>query len=152
MNFLQISLNEAITKAVIGEQVFMLMPVHPGTTTEELNTALGYVAPKQQKKPGPKPKSGKKAGRKSKIDDEKIRSLYEDGVKPAEIAKQMGVTNTTVVDHLKKMGIYESQLPIDDGKVKALFEGGWQLSEIADEMRVSVQTIKQRLEGMGFKE
>ena len=45
MNFEQIEAAEAIEKATTGQQAFMLIPIHPGTTLQEMDEAVGYVAP-----------------------------------------------------------------------------------------------------------
>lgn len=147
MNFEQIEAAEAIEKATTGQQAFMLIPIHPGTTLQEMDEAVGYVAPILPKKPGPKakPKTDSKAnaksGRKSKIDDKELAKLYKEGKTLDDLAKHFETATVTVRDHLKKLGIWEPQGLIDKGKIGALYEGGWPLTEIATEMKVSEDKI-----------
>ena len=100
MNFLQVSIEEAITRVNTGAQIYMLMPVHPGTTTEELNASNGYVVPEEKKKPGPKPKS--KSGAKSKVDEGKLHALYDGGWLIKDIAEEMKISESTVIEYLNK--------------------------------------------------
>ena len=158
MNFEQIEAAEAIEKATTGQQAFMLIPIHPGTTLQEMDEAVGYVAPILPKKPGPKakPKTDSKptakSGRKSKIDDKELAKLYEEGETLDDLAKHFETAPGTVKDHLKKLGIWEPQGLIDKGKIGALYEGGWPLTEIATEMKVSEDKIIDVLKEKGLYE
>lgn len=60
--------------------------------------------PQPEQKPKPKPHA-----KKSKIDDGKIRALYEGNRSVAWIADDMGIAPQTVINHLTKMGIYKSK-------------------------------------------
>ena len=157
MTFEQIEAAEAIEKATTGQQSFMLIPIHPGTTLQEMDEAVGYVAPILPKKPGPKAKpktdskTNAKSGRKSKIDDKELAKLYREGETLDDLAKHFETAAGTVKDHLKKLGIWEPQGgQIDKGMVGALYEGGWPLTEIAAEMKTSESKIIEVLKEKGL--
>ena len=113
--------------------------------------------PKADKEPDkvqktPQKQKMKSGGRKSDIDDDKLRKLYEDGKGLDELAKQFGVSKGCVIDHLKKMGVYVKPAAknIDDGKIRACYEGGRSVAWIADEMGLAPQTIINHLTKMGI--
>ena len=107
--------------------------------------------PDKVQKTSQKPKM-KPSGRKSDIDDDKLRKLYEDGKGLGDLAKQFGVSQGCVTDHLKKMGVFvpKTAKKIDDGKIRACYEGGRTVSWIADEMGLAPQTIINHLTKMGI--
>ena len=108
--------------------------------------------PDKAQKTSQKPKM-KSGGRKSDIDDDKLRKLYEDGKGLGDLAKQFGVSQGCVTDHLKKMGVFvpkSTKKAIDDGKIRACYEGGRTVSWIADEMGLAPQTIINHLTKMGI--
>lgn len=41
----------------------------------------------------------------TKIDDERMRELYESGMTQAEVAKELGVSSKVIVNHMRKRGI-----------------------------------------------
>ena len=97
-------------------------------------------------------KTKKSGAPRKETDDETIRKMYEDGMKPADIADVVGVSKQVVTDRLKEMGVYQTAKKIDDGKLKALYTANppWPITKIADEMGISPQTVYNHLEKMGL--
>ena len=132
-----------------------------GDKVEDLKKASWYLnylidflsEPAPPTEPEPPAEPPKKSGAPRKeTDDETIRKMYEDGMKPADIAEVVGVSKQVVTDRLKEMGVYQTTKKIDDGKLKALYTANppWPITKIADEMGISPQTVYNHLEKMGL--
>ena len=124
-----------------------------GDAAEDLAKAQVYLGWASEPPTDPEPPAEKKPGAPRKeTDDETIRKMYEDGIKPADIADVVGVSKQVVTDRLKEMGVYQVAKKIDDGKLKALYTANppWPVTKIADEMGISVQTVYNHLEKMGL--
>ena len=124
-----------------------------GDKVEDLKKAswyLNYLIDFLSEPPAEPPK--KSGAPRKELDDKEIRRMYRDGASPADIAEVMGAGKQTIVDRLKKMGVYESPKKIDDGKLKALYTANppWPITKIADEMGISPQTVYNHLEKMGL--
>lgn len=144
-------LSEDMAKAAVYAQWASDTPTDAETAPKTDET------PKVDKEPDtvqktPQKSKMKSGGRKSDIDDDKLRKLYEDGKGLGELAKQFGVSQGCVTDHLKKIGVFvpKSAKEIDDGKIRACYEGGRSVSWIADEMGLAPQTIINHLTKMGI--
>lgn len=126
-------------------------PTDAKTAPQTDETPKADKEPDKAHKPPQKPKM-KPTGRKSDIDDDKLRKLYEDGKGLGDLSKEFGVSKGCVTDHLKKMGVFvpHSAKVIDDGKIRACYEGGRSVSWIADEMGLAPQTIINHLTKMGI--
>ena len=83
------------------------------------------------------------------IDDNKIRSLYEQGYLHKEIAKELGYGVSTVTNHLLKMGIH-SVVPVDKKKMIALFEEGKTDKEIAQILGCTRSNVTTYLNRFGY--
>jgi DNA-binding NarL/FixJ family response regulator len=95
-----------------------------------------------------------------KLDVDKIRDMYQRGLTTREIGKQLGVTNGTIVNRLKAMGIERRpQGPIrgvvykqlDDEKIKQMYQDGFSTYDIGKQLGVSHSTILSRLKSMGIE-
>ena len=110
--------------------VMMARPITDKTTVGEMQEAAAFfmlesesqekleekTEPEPEKTPEPKPKKAapkkKNAGNtnaKKKIDDGKIRALYEGGWIVSAIADEMKLAPQTVVNHLTKMETYKTK-------------------------------------------
>lgn len=116
----------AVAMAGGDKAVYMFRSISDDTPLSDLRDATGFIffeneeLPKAEEepenKPEPKPKKAapkkKNAGNtnaKKKIDDGKIRALYEGGWIVSAIADEMKLAPQTVVNHLTKMGIYKTK-------------------------------------------
>lgn len=120
----------AVAMAGGDKAVYMFRSISDDTPLSDLRDATGFIffeneelpraeeEPKEEpeKKPEPEPKKvapkKKNAGNtnaKKKIDDGKIRALYEGGRTVSWIADEMKLAPQTVVNHLTKMGIYKTK-------------------------------------------
>jgi len=87
------------------------------------------------------------------LDDDLIKQLYSQGYTTREIAKQLGTGHTTILKHLKQMGVERRPasppIPLDNEIIKQMYEDGFSSYEIAEELGVSNKTILKRLKAMG---
>lgn len=93
-------------------EVYMMVRVYSDTTIEELSTAEGFYMPDNEPAPEPEPKKRKeekRGGVMKPADHGRIVALYT--ANPPRsikwIAEDMGITTQTVVNHLKKEGIFD---------------------------------------------
>lgn len=81
---------------------------------------------------------------KRKIDHERIAELHKAGKTNGEIAKEMGVSASTVyyslADHLEKIPA-KNQSP-DEGKVLDLYRAGWKVKDICWDIGAEEETVK----------
>lgn len=120
----------AVAMAGGNKAVYMFRSISDDTPLSDLRDATGFIffeneelptaeeEPKEEpeEKPEPKPKKAapkkKNAGNtnaKKKIDDGKIRALYEGGWIVSAIADEMKLAPQTVINHLTKMGVYKTK-------------------------------------------
>lgn len=101
--YVEISMSDAMKKAE-GGGVFMIVPVTPDTTVRQFQQAAGFVVQEQEAKPKENPQ-------KKVIDHGKIVALYT--ANPPRtvswIADEIGCSVQTVINHLKKEGIYKGE-------------------------------------------
>lgn len=108
-----ITLNEAVTNA--GNpmtEVYMMVRVYGDTTIDEISRAEGFYVADDEADPEEKPKKTEKRGGVMKqADHGTIVALYT--ANPARsvkwIADDQGVSQQTVINHLKKEGIYDPE-------------------------------------------
>ena len=103
--YTEISMSDAMKKAAQeGGGVFMIVSVTPDTTVRQFQEAKGFVIPEQEAKPKENPQ-------KKVIDHGKIVALYT--ANPPRtvswIADEIGCSVQTVINHLKKEGIYKGE-------------------------------------------
>ena len=91
------------------------------------------------------------------LDDEKIKQMYQDGATSTEIGKQLGVTDDTILNRLKAMGVKRrprgshGYIQLDDEKIKQMYEAGASSTEIGRQLGVTYITILRRLKAMGVE-
>lgn len=99
-----IKMEEAVKRIIAGEEAYMLMPMTKITMIEELAVAVGFYckdeAPKAEK-PAPAPKQ-------QRVDHGKICACYGAGWSIKDIAEEVGCSEPTVRDYLKKEGLYNT--------------------------------------------
>lgn len=109
MRLQNISMEEAICQAANPEcVVYMVQRVYGDTTVDELTSAEGFYIHAEEEE---EPKEEKSRGGITKpADHGRIIALYT--ANPPRtikwIADDMGITQQTVINHLKKEGLYES--------------------------------------------
>ena len=112
MNYKEVKMLEAVNLVMTGQEVYMLQRITSDTTIEALTTACGFVMKSVAKKPAKEaPKEKPKAVKKSEIDHGKIVALYT-ATPPRSvswIADEMGCSAQTVINHLKKEGVYKAK-------------------------------------------
>lgn len=104
-----ITLNEAVMKDNPLNEVYMMVRVYGDTTVEELSSAEGfYVKDDEPEEEQPK-KSEKRGGVMKPADHGAIVALYTaNPPRPVKwIADDLGITTQTVINHLKKEGLYD---------------------------------------------
>ena len=103
--YTEISMSDAMKKATQeGGGIFMIVPVTLDTTVRQFQEAEGFVIPEMEAKPKENPA-------KKVIDHGKIVALYT--ANPPRtvswIADEIGCSVQTVINHLKKEGIYKGE-------------------------------------------
>lgn len=114
----------AVAMAGGDKAVYMFRSISDDTPLSDLRDATGFIffeneelptaeeEPEKKpepKKTAPKRKNAGNTNAKKKIDDGKIRALYEGGWIVSAIADEMKLAPQTVVNHLTKMGIYKTK-------------------------------------------
>lgn len=94
MNLKAISLREAIDAVIEEETVYMLVRMESDTMVSDLYGADGYVIIKQDP---------------VRIDHGKIVALYKAKWSIKKISDEIGCSQQTVINHLKKAGVYNVQ-------------------------------------------
>ena len=118
MKLLGVSLREAIDAVIEEETVYMLVRMEQDTMVSDLYGADGYVI--MQEEPVPEPKPAKQAKQQKKqiwepkqdpvrIDHGKIVALYKAKWSIKKISDEIGCSQQTVINHLKKEGVYNVQ-------------------------------------------
>lgn len=99
-----INLKEAVEAAAIAETVYRLVRIYPDTTAQELADADGFVVITDEEEKKPK-------GWARKIDHGRIVALYTaDPPRSVPwIANDMGISEQTVINHLKKDGLWKPE-------------------------------------------
>lgn len=130
MKLLGVSLREAIDAVIEEETVYMLVRMESDTMVSDLYGADGYVVmqeePEPEPVPEPKPKKPAKEPKQPKqtkpekqvwgpksdpvrIDHGKIVALYKAKWSIKKISDEIGCSQQTVINHLKKEGVYNVQ-------------------------------------------
>ena len=121
MNLKAISLREAIDAVIEEETVYMLVRMESDTMVSDLYGADGYVVMKEElePEPAPEPKPAKQSKQKKqiwepkqdpvRIDHGKIVALYKAKWSIRKISDEIGCSQQTVINHLKKEGVYNVQ-------------------------------------------
>ena len=121
MNYKEVKMFEAVNLAMTGQEVYMLQRITSDTTIEALSGAKGFVlktaaeAPvkktQPEKKETPRKEESQTDGASKAIDHGKIVALYT-ATPPRSvswIADEMGCSAQTVINHLKKEGVYKAK-------------------------------------------
>ena len=109
--YTDINIAEAMKKAAQDEGgVFMIVPVTPDTTVREFREAEGFVVQEPETEVETKVKTEADPPKKN-IDHGKIVALYTANPPRSVswIADEIGCSYQTVVNHLKKEGIYKGE-------------------------------------------
>lgn len=127
MNLKAISLREAIDAVIEEETVYMLVRMEQDTSVIDLYGAAGYVVMQEEPEPEPvpEPKPAKQPKQKKqpkpekqvwgpkqdpvRIDHGKIVALYTAKWSIKKISDEIGCSQQTVINHLKKEGVYNVQ-------------------------------------------
>lgn len=101
-----INLKEAIEAAAIAETVYRLVRIYPDTTIQELQDADGFAVITTEEEKEEKPK-----GLAKRIDHGRIVALYtaDPPRSVAWIANDMKISVQTVINHLKKDGLWKPE-------------------------------------------
>lgn len=124
MKLLGVSLREAIDAVIEEETVYMLVRMEQDTSVMDLYGADGYAVMKEEPEtepvPEPKPAKQTKQPKQKKqiwepkqdparIDHGKIVALYKAQWSIRKISDEIGCSQQTVINHLKKEGVYNVQ-------------------------------------------
>lgn len=121
MNLKVIPLREAIDAVIEEETVYMLVRMEQDTMVSDLYGADGYVIMQEEPEPEPvpEPKPAKQPKQKKqiwepkqdpvRIDHGKIVALYKAKWSIKKISDEIGCSQQTVINHLKKEGVYNVQ-------------------------------------------
>lgn len=120
MKLLGVSLKEAIDAVIEQETVYMLVRMESDTMVSDLYGADGYVVMQEEPVPEPKPAKPSKQLKQKKqiwepkqdpvrIDHGKIVALYKAKWSIRKISDEIGCSQQTVINHLKKEGVYNVQ-------------------------------------------
>ena len=121
MKLLGVSLREAIDAVIEEETVYMLVRMEQDTMVSDLYGADGYVIMQEEPEPEPEPepKPAKQTKQKKqiwepkqdpvRIDHGKIVALYKAQWSIKKISDEIGRSQQTVINHLKKEGVYNVQ-------------------------------------------
>ena len=124
MKLLGVSLREAIDAVIEEETVYMLVRMEQDTSVIDLYGADGYVVMREESEPEPVPepkpaKQTKQPKQKkqiwepkqdpARIDHGKIVALYKAQWSIKKISDEIGCSQQTVINHLKKAGVYNVQ-------------------------------------------
>ena len=127
MKLLGVSLREAIDAVIEEETVYMLVRMESDTMVSDLYGADGYVVMREEPEPEPvpepkpakQPKQPKQPKQKKqiwepkqdpvRIDHGKIVALYKAKWSIKKISDEIGCSQQTVINHLKKEGVYNVQ-------------------------------------------
>ena len=119
----------AVAMAGGDKAVYMFRSISDDTPLSDLRDATGFIffeneelptaeeEPKEEpgrekpepKTTAPKRKNAGNTNAKKKIDDGKIRALYEGGWIVSAIADEVKLAPQTVINHLTKMGVYKTK-------------------------------------------
>ena len=102
----QIDLKEAVKTSVGSGAVYRLVRIYPDTTIQELQDADGFAVITTEEEKEEKPK-----GLAKRIDHGRIVALYTaDPPRSVQrIANDMKISAQTVINHLKKDGLWKSE-------------------------------------------
>lgn len=121
MKLLGVSLREAVDAVIEDETVYMLVRMESDTMVSDLYGADGYVVMQEEPEPEPvpEPKPAKQSKQKKqiwepkqdpvRIDHGKIVALYKAKWSIKKISDEIGCSQQTVINHLKKEGVYNVQ-------------------------------------------
>lgn len=102
----QINMSDAVMAAANRSEVYRLVRIYPDTTIQELQDADGFVAVEAEEEKEEKPK-----GLAKRIDHGRIVALYtaDPPRSVAWIANDMKISVQTVINHLKKDGLWKPE-------------------------------------------
>ena len=106
------TMEDAIERAAIKDDVYMLVQIYGDTTINALSYAEAfYVKDQPEETPGPPKGVIVKTNATTKTDHDRIVALYTANPPRSVkwIADDMGITPQTVINHLKKEGIYKNE-------------------------------------------
>ncbi|MBR2842502.1 MAG: helix-turn-helix domain-containing protein [Lachnospiraceae bacterium] len=121
MNLKVIPLREAVEACVEDEPVYMIIKMDTELSVMDLYGADGYVVMQEEPEPEPvpEPKPAKQPKQKKqiwepkqdpvRIDHGKIVALYKAKWSIKKISDEIGCSQQTVINHLKKEGVYNVQ-------------------------------------------
>lgn len=121
MNYKEVKMLEAVNLVMTGQEVYMLQRITSNTTIEALNGAKGFVlktaeapvkkAAQKEKNETPQKEKPQADEANKAIDHGKIVALYTaTPPRPVTwIADEMGCSAQTVINHLKKEGVYKAK-------------------------------------------
>lgn len=106
-----VALEEAVRMASNPEaKVYMMVRLFGDTTIDDLTMAEGFFVPEAEEEEKPKKEEKSRGGVMKPVDHGRIVALYT--ANPPRsikwIAEDMGITQQTVINHLKKDGLYDS--------------------------------------------
>lgn len=89
----------------------MIVQITPDTTVEQFRRAAGFVIPEAEYKPKPMTIKPEVTAPKKTVDHGKIVALYTANPPRSVswIADEIGCSSQTVINHLKKEGIYKGE-------------------------------------------
>lgn len=78
--------------------------------------------------------------------------MYSNGLTQAAIARELGVTSSTINNYIMKMGLFRESQELDLGKLFALHRAGWSVQKIAFDLKVPEKLIESKLKGAIFEQ
>jgi DNA-binding CsgD family transcriptional regulator len=89
------------------------------------------------------------------LSDDEIGKLYQEGYSTTEIGDLLGVTDVTILNRLKELGVkrrtLKKDLILSNDEIKELYERGYSSEKLAKMTGVTPHTILERLTKMGVQ-
>jgi transposase len=82
--------------------------------------------------------------------DEQIINLFKKSYSPKEIAGTIGISQTTIIARLKKLGLKAEKIKISDKKLTKLFHDGLSVPEISKKLNCHRLRVFRRLQQLGL--
>jgi FixJ family two-component response regulator len=90
--------------------------------------------------------------RRAPFTDQQLIALHKKGMNDVEIARELGVNDSTVFYHRKKIGLESNYIPmVNYHQFIVLYEKGLNDREIAEELDVPKDAVKYRRRRIGLK-
>ncbi len=138
MRYQSATIQEAIDALRDKGKAWMIVPISPSTTIEELAGSDGVIV-EDSTKPAPSTEPAPQI-----IDHDKIMQLAKSGMSVKEIVKETGYKYSTVYSYLRFKNIdknIDARDPgIDTGKISALYQAGRSPQWIATDMQMQLYT------------